>query len=379
MNYHNCRVCCCYPCCCVPKEPEQKKSLASLTPIITKKPEPKIPVTQVTTCSSGSKQNSIEVTHCPTNKIATISKMGNKVIVTMDDCLYYEAELDTLDLSTLQTNSGKVVVKVGANADNSLIVHYRDLKSGAGTKEVITLPHKIKETTLDPTSHVFTIKLNDDETFETDFSSLISADNYVHSGTVLANKTLRLVFKDGTHIDIDLSAIGVASSTVLPTGGRIENTNLILTLSNGSEISIDITSLLQDAVNKITNNIQTKVITDATNAVINTVLSKLQFRINKQNKDYELTQEDFDGLTLVYAEKAGNQTITVPKPDNESLIGRVVVIRKAAGDLGTLLTVTGSNGVTITPPDISPLRRVGSEISLVYVGDGVWAATGELP
>ena len=379
MNYHNCRVCCCHPCCCVPKEPEQKKSLASLTPIITKKPEPKIPVTQVTTCSSGSKQNSIEVTHCPTNKIATISKMGNKVIVTMDDCLYYEAELDTLDLSTLQTNSGKVVVKVGANADNSLIVHYRDLKSGAGTKEVITLPHKIKETTLDPTSHVFTIKLNDDETFETDFSSLISADNYVHSGTVLANKTLRLVFKDGTHIDIDLSAIGVASSTVLPTGGRIENTNLILTLSNGSEISIDITRLLQDAVNKVTNNIQTKVITDATNAVINTVLSKLQFRINKQNKDYELTQEDFDGLTLVYAEKAGNQTITVPKPDNESLIGRVVVIRKAAGDLGTLLTVTGSNGVTITPPDISPLRRVGSEISLVYVGDGVWAATGELP
>ena len=68
-----------------------------------------------------------------------------------------------------------------------------------------------------------------------------------------------------------------------------------------------------------------------------------------------------------------------PKPDNESLIGRVVVIRKAAGNLGTLLTVTGSNGVTITPADISPLRRVGSEISLVYVGYGVWAATGELP
>ena len=176
-----------------------------------------------------------------------------------------------------------------------------------------------------------------------------------------------------------MSVIGVASSTVLPTGGRIENTNLILTLSNGSEISIDITSLLQDAVNKVTNNIQTKVITNATTTVTNTVLSKLQFRINKQNEDYELTQEDFDGLTLVYAEKAGNQTITVPKPDNESLIGRVVVIRKAAGDLGSLLTVTGSNGVTITPPDISPLRRVGSEISLVYVGDGVWAATGELP
>ena len=346
MNYHNCRVCCCHPCCCVPKEPEQKKSLASLTPIITKKPEPKIPVTQET-CSSGSKQNPIEVNQCPTNKIATISKMGNKVIVTMDDCTYYEAELDTLDLSTLQTNSGKVVVKIDANADNSLTVHYRDLKSDAVTKEVITLS--------------------------------ISADNYVHSGTVLANKTLRLFLKDGTHIDIDLSAIGGASSTVLPTGGRIENTNLIITLSNGSEISIDITELLQDAVNKITNNIQTKVITDATNTVTNTVLSKLQFRINKQNEDYELTQEDFDGLTLVYAEKAGNQTITVPKPDNESLIGRVVVIRKAAGSLGSLLTVTGSNGVTITPPDISPLRRVGSEISLVYVGDGVWAATGELP
>lgn len=449
MNYHNCPVCCCHPCCCVPKEPEQKKSLASLTPIITKKPEPKLPVTQVTTCSSGSKQNPIEVTHCPTNKIVTISKMGNKVIVTMDNCQYYEAELDTLDLSTLQTNSGKVVVKVDANADNSLTVHYRNLKSGADTKEVITFPpeihvtagsigkdknsivlemndgsvvtidvtllkegiisnitntikqlvdngltdiktlinnltrkveqYKIKETALDPTSHVFTIKLNDDETFETDFSSLISADNYVHSGTVLANKTLRLIFKDSTHIDIDLSAIGVASSTVLPTGGRVENTNLILTLSNGSEISIDITDLLKDAVNKVTNNIKTKVIKDATDTVINTVLGKMKFRINKQSDDYTLVQEDFDGLTIIYAEKAGNQTITVPKPETENDIGKVVIIRKSAGKVGTFLTVTGSSGVTITPSDISPLRRVGSEISLVYVGDGVWAATGELP
>ena len=146
MNYHNCRVCCCHPCCCVPKEPEQKKSLASLTPIITKKPEPKIPVTQLTVCESDSKQNLIEVTHCPTNKITTISKMGNKVVVTMDDCLYYEAELDTLDLSTLQTNSGKVVVKVDANADNSLTVHYRDLKSGSDTISINGTPALFKST-----------------------------------------------------------------------------------------------------------------------------------------------------------------------------------------------------------------------------------------
>lgn len=448
MNYHHCRVCCCHPCCCVPKEPEQKKPLASLTPIITKKPEPKIPVTQVTVCGSDSKQNLIEATHCPTNKITTISKMGDKVVVTMDDCLYYEAELDTLDLSTLQTNSGKVVVKVDANADNSLTVHYRDLKSGADTKEVITLPpeihitagsigkdknsivlemndgsvviidmtllkegiisnitntikqlvddgltdiktlinnltqkveqYKIKETTLDPTSHVFTIKLNDDETFETDFSSLISADNYVHSGTVLENKTLRLVFKDGSTIDIDLSTICAASSTVLPTGGRIENTNLILTLSNGSEISIDITQLLQDVVNQVTNNIESTVIENATNQVINNFL-KLGYRINTQDSNYTLVQDDFDGRTIVRMNSASNQTLTVIKPDSEEKIGTVVMVRRSNGNAGTLLTLVAGKGVTLSPVDISPLRRIGSSVSLIYIGNGHWDVFGELP
>lgn len=448
MNYHNCRVCCCHPCCCVPKEPEQKKPLASLTPIITKKSEPKIPVTQVTVCGSGSKQNPIEVTHCPTNKIATISKMGGKVVVTMDDCLYYEAELDTLDLSTLQTNSGKVVVKVDANADNSLTVHYRDLKSGADTKEVITLPpeihitagsigkdknsivlemnngsvviidmtllkegiisditntikqlvdngltdiktlinnltqkveqYKIKETTLDPTSHVFTIKLNDDETFETDFSSLISADNYVHSGTVLANKTLRLVFKDGTHIDIDLSAIGAASSTVLPTGGSINGNTLTLNLSNNTSIDVDITGLISGIVNQVTNNIESKVIENATNQVINNFL-KLGYRINTQDSNYTLVQDDFDGRTIVRMNSASNQTLTVIKPDSEEKIGTVVMVRRSNGNAGTLLTLVAGNGVTLSPVDISPLRRIGSSVSLIYIGNGYWDVFGELP
>ena len=450
MNYHNCRVCCCHPCCCVPKEPEQKKSLASLTPIITKKPEPKIPVTQVTVCGSDSKQNLIEVTHCPTNKITTISKMGNKVVVTMDDCLYYEAELDTLDLSTLQTNSGKVVVKVDANADNSLTVHYRDLKSGTDTKEVITLPpeihitagsigkdknsivlemndgsvviidmtllkegiisnitntikqlvddgltdiktlinnltqkveqYKIKETTLDPTSHVFTIKLNNDETFDTDFSGLITADKFVNSGAVISGNKLQLSFNDGSSVEIDLSSIVAASSgkTVLITGGSVNGNTLTLNLSNNTSIDVDITGLISDIVNQVTNNIESIVIENATNQVINNFL-KLGYRINTQDSNYTLVQDDFDGRTIVRMNSASNQTLTVIKPDSEEKIGTVVMVRRSNGNAGTLLTLVAGKGVTLSPVDISPLRRIGSSVSLIYIGNGHWDVFGELP
>lgn len=445
MNYYNCRVCCCHPCCCVPKEPEQNKPLASLTPIIKKKK--KAVVTQSCNKPEPSK---VTQSKCPTNRIISISKLGDKVVVTLNDCTYYEADLSTIDLSTLQTNSGKVVVKVDANADNSLTVHYRDLKSGADTKEVITLPpeihitagsigkdknsivlemndgsvvtidmtllkegiissitntinqlvdngltdiktlinnltqkveqYKIKETTLNPTSHVFTIKLNNDETFDTDFSGLITADKFVNSGAVISGNKLQLIFNDGSTVEIDLSSIVVNSSgeTVLITGGSINGNTLTLNLSNNTSVDVDITGLISGIVNQVTNNIESTVIENATNQVINNFL-KLGYRINTQDSNYTLVQDDFDGRTIVRMNSASNQTLTVIKPDSEEKIGTVVMVRRSNGNAGTLLTLVAGNGVTLSPVDISPLRRIGSSVSLIYIGKGYWDVFGELP
>lgn len=366
----------------------------TLVPIIEKKKK-----AVVTKSCNKPEPSKVTQSKCPTNRIISISRLGDKVVVTLSDCTYYEADLSTIDFSTFSTGSGLTVISVKAKeSGNVLEVTYRDINTGEITKEDVIIEgdtqdienlinnlnnkidaSKIKSTELN--NGTYTITLKDNTKFDTDFSGLITADKFVNSGAVISGNKLQLSFNDGSSVEIDLNSIVVTSSgeTVLITGGSINGNTLTLNLSNNTSIDVDITGLISGIVNQVTNNIESTVIENATTTVTNNVLSKLQFRINKQNGDYELTQEDFDGLTLVYAEKAGNQTITVPKPDNESLIGRVVVIRKAAGDLGTLLTVTGSNGVTITPPDISPLRRVGSEISLVYVGDGVWAATGELP
>lgn len=280
----------------------------TLVPIIEKKKN-----AVVTKSCNKPEPSKVTQSKCPTNRIISISRLGDKVVVTLNDCTYYEADLSTIDFSTF-------------------------------------------------------------------FSGLITADKFVNSGAVISGNKLQLSFNDGSSIEIDLSSIVVTSSgeTVLITGGSINGNTLTLNLSNNTSIDVDITGLISGIVNQVTKNIESTVIENATNQVINNFL-KLGYRINTQNSNYTLVQDDFDGRTIVRMNSASNQTLTVIKPASEEKIGTVVMVRRSNGNAGTLLTLVAGEGVTLSPVDISPLRRIGSSVSLIYIGNGYWDVFGELP
>lgn len=352
----------------------------------------------VTKSCNKSEPSKVTQSKCPTNRIISISRLGDKVVVTLNDCTYYEADLSTIDFSTFSTGSGLTVISVKAKeSGNVLEVTYRDINTGEITKEDVIIKgdtqdienlinnlnnkidaSKIKSTELN--NGTYTITLKDNTKFNTDFSGLITADKFVNSGAVISGNKLQLSFNDGSNVEIDLSSIVVTSSgeTVLITGGSINGNTLTLNLSNGTNIDVDITGLISGIVNQVTNNIESTVIENATNQVINNFL-KLGYRINTQDSNYTLVQDDFDGRTIVRMNSASNQTLTVIKPDSEEKIGTVVMVRRSNGNAGTLLTLVAGEGVTLSPVDISPLRRIGSSVSLIYIGNGYWDVFGELP
>ena len=365
----------------------------TLVPIIEKKKK-----AVVTKSCNKSEPSKVTQSKCPTNRIISISRLGDKVVVTLSDCTYYEADLSTIDFSTFGTGSGLTVISVKAKeSGNVLEVTYRDINTGEITKEDVIIEgdtqdienlinnlnnkidaNKIKSTELN--NGTYTITLKDNTKFDTDFSGLITADKFVNSGAVISGNKLQLSFNDGSSVEIDLSSIVVTSSgeTVLITGGSINGNTLTLNLSNNTSIDVDITGLISDIVNQVTNNIESTVIENATNQVINNFL-KLGYRINTQDSNYTLVQDDFDGRTIVRMNSASNQTLTVIKPNSEEKIGTVVMVRRSNGNAGTLLTLVAGKGVTLSPVDISPLRRIGSSVSLIYIGNGYWDVFGELP
>ena len=386
MNLSKCCKCSYTRCRCDTKS-------TTLVPIIEKKKK-----TVVTKSCNKSEPSKVTQSKCPTNRIISISRLGDKVVVTLNDCTYYEADLSTIDFSTFSTGSGLTVISVKAKeSGNVLEVTYRDINTGEITKEDVIIEgdtqdienlinnlnnkidaNKIKSTELN--NGTYTITLKDNTKFDTDFSGLITADKFVNSGAVISGNKLQLSFNDGSIIEIDLSSIVVASSgeTVLITGGSINGNILTLNLSNNTSIDVDITGLISGIVNQVTNNIESTVIENATNQVINNFL-KLGYRINTQDSNYTLVQDDFDGRTIVRMNSASNQTLTVIKPDSEEKVGTVVMVRRSNGNAGTLLTLVAGEGVTLSPVDISPLRRIGSSVSLIYIGKGHWDVFGELP
>ena len=387
MNLSKCCKCSYTRCRC-----DTVKSTA-LVPIIEKKKK-----AVVTKSCNKSEPSKVTQSKCPTNRIISISRLGDKVVVTLNDCTYYEADLSTIDFSTFSTGSGLTVISVKAKENgNTLEVTYRDINTGEITKEDVIIEgnaqdienlinnlnnkidaSKIKSTELN--NGTYTITLKDNTKFDTDFSGLITADKFVNSGAVISGNKLQLSFNDGSSVEIDLSSIVVTSSgeTVLITGGSINGNTLTLNLSNNTSIDVDITGLISGIVKQVTNNIESTVIENATNQVINNFL-KLGYRINTQDSNYTLVQDDFDGRTIVRMNSASNQTLTVIKPDSEEKIGTVVMVRRSNGNAGTLLTLVAGEGVTLSPVDISPLRRIGSSVSLIYIGNGHWDVFGELP
>lgn len=104
-----------------------------------------------------------------------------------------------------------------------------------------------------------------------------------------------------------------------------------------------------------------------------------KFRINTQVDNYTTQSEDFDGNTIIRMDKDGNSTITLTAPPDEEFIGSSITIRKTNGDQNTLLYLLPDTGVTINPLDVSPIRRNGGTVSLLYIGEGTYDAFGELP
>lgn len=251
------------------------------------------------------------------------------------------------------------------------------------------------------------LSLSDGTIIPIDLSSLNTGtptppdgNTFITAGSV-QGKTLTLNRNDGQAVQIDFSAFSTTDNDTLVTGGSLAGHTLKLDLSNGGSVEIDLSSL---SVGKdspfivsgvfvsrdggywldFTRNDNTKVNVDMT-AIINELVNTLRtqilgmgYTLKTENNHYTTQAEDFNGFTIIRANRNGDQTITLTKPD-DSFIGKALIVRKTNGDVGTFVTLKAGDDVTISPADSTPLRRVGSSATLVYTGEGNWDVFGELP
>ena len=253
---------------------------------------------------------------------------------------------------------------------------------------------------IDGATQTIRVTNNDNSTVDIDVSALKDQNTFVRSGSVVGTQ-LNLVRTDGQTVSIDMSGFSTADNDTLVTGGSLTGHTLTLTLSNGGSVDIDLSSL---SVGKdspfivsgvfvsrdggywldFTRNDNTKVNVDMT-AIINELVNTLRtqilgmgYTLKTENNHYTTQAEDFNGFTIIRANHNGDQTITLTKPD-DSFIGKALIVRKTNGGVGTFVTLKAGGGVTISPADSTPLRRVGSSATLVYTGGGNWDVFGELP
>lgn len=216
-----------------------------------------------------------------------------------------------------------------------------------------------------------------------------------------ASSRLNLQLSDGTELSTDLPRKIVTN--IEQNGDKItvtfqDGTTVELTVSTGNKVGVTGVDIVENDDNTYTLIVEyadgTHTETDITpfmNKVINTVINRVidalgKSRIITVDTDYTVQQTDYDGNTVVRCNKttvdAGSdivtQRITVVKPDTENFVGKYITFRKVNNNLNSLLYLDCATGVTILPDDISPIRRAGNEVSLRYVGNGVFDACGEL-
>ena len=209
-----------------------------------------------------------------------------------------------------------------------------------------------------------TIRLHrtDGKYVDIDVSAL--KDIHVNRGEVVNGDTIRLHRTDGKYVDINASSLVPASSPYIVSGVMVERDGgywLDFTRNDGTHVNVNMT----DVINKIIEIVFDRVM-------------RMGYTINTQNNHYTLQAVDFNGRTIIRANRNGDQTITIPKPSDD-FVGKAVIVRKSSGDVGTFVMLKADTGVTLLPEDSTPLRRLGSSATLVYVGDGVWDVYGELP
>lgn len=213
----------------------------------------------------------------------------------------------------------------------------------------------------DPTQ-IIRVTNKDGSTVDIDVSAL--KDIKIERGEIVNGQIIRLHRSDGKQIDIDASTL-VPNSPYIVSGVFVERNGgywLDFTRNDGTHVNVDMT----DIINKI---IQT----------VFDMVMRMGYRINTQADDYTLTGDDFNGRTIVRADKDGDQTITIPKPTSEDFVGKAIIVRKTNGIAGTFVNLVAGSDVSLLPEDATPVRRVGSSVTLVYVGNGVYDVFGELP
>lgn len=287
-----------------------------------------------------------------TNKFY-IDKTKGQIIIELSDGTRFSISKAEL-VSLLGDNSGKPssVTLEG----NTLVFTYPD---GSTTKVDLS---PVNKNTYPVSGEVvgtdFVLKLNDGTTVSIDASKMLS-DTKVSSGR-FDGTNLVLTNTDRSEVTIPFTNLPTATDKdTKPTGLTTEGDTLKLTLSDGSSVQVSLTDLLTTATNNGVNIIENR-----------------GYTLKTENNHYTTQSSDFNCRTIIRANRNGDQTITVTKPD-ESYIGKSLIIRKTS-TTGTT-SIRGASGVTISPADISPLRRTGNTVTLVYVGNGEWDAFGELP
>ena len=214
-------------------------------------------------------------------------------------------------------------------------------------------------------TQIIRVTNKDRSTVDIDVSALKDQNTFVHSGSVVGTQ-LNLVRTDGQTVSIDLSSLSVGKDSPFIVSGVFVERNggywLDFTRNDNTKVNVDMT----DIINKIMQTVFDMVM-------------RMGYHINTQADDYTLTGDDFNGRTIVRANKAGDQTITIPKPSSEDFVGKAIIIRKTNGIAGTFVTLKAGSDVSLLPEDATPVRRVGSSVTLVYVGNGVYDVFGELP
>ena len=213
-----------------------------------------------------------------------------------------------------------------------------------------------------------TVNNKDGSTATIDISGLDLGDKdtntYPTHGEVVNNTTVRIHLNTGGYIDIDASTLASNNSPFIVSGVFVSRDGgywLDFTRNDNTKVNVDMTAI----INELVNTLRTQIL-------------GMGYTLKTENNHYTTQAEDFNGFTIIRANHNGDQTITLTKPD-DSFIGKALIVRKTNGGVGTFVTLKAGGGVTISPADSTPLRRVGSSATLVYTGGGNWDVFGELP
>lgn len=98
------------------------QSPKQIEPVITVQPEIPKPTVQ-------------SDTHCPTEKITHIAKVGDKIVVTMDNCVFHKTKLSKLDIPSFSTIN-KVVTKIEP-ADKGITLTLHNQITGEEKTELV--------------------------------------------------------------------------------------------------------------------------------------------------------------------------------------------------------------------------------------------------